>query len=90
MKRNAPAQIKTPASWLKDFPALGQARLDGEIGPARDEALIDIAEKAEREGFVQAVRVERPGVALEREAQALRGSGTGGHSEGERSREDRA
>ena len=55
---------KRQARRLDHLPRLGKGRLDGEIDAPSRQALVDVAEKAQGEGHVERVRVERSDVAL--------------------------
>src|SRR5262249_41038627 len=83
------AQMEAPAGRLEHLPALRETGDDLELGAALGQALVDIAEHAEREGLVEGVRVERLEVTLEAEAEGRRVRRPRGGEHGDREREKR-
>ena len=65
------ANVEDPVQRIGHLPALGQPGDDLELLVALGEALVDVAEHAQREGLVQRIGIERVERALEREAQRL-------------------
>ena len=76
-------QMEAPAVGGHDLPPLGERRLDGEVGTAPDQPLVNVADEAQRERLVQRIGIHRIRISLEGEAKLL-GLGGGGGGEGER------
>src|SRR4029079_17917771 len=77
VEAHAVAQAEDPAQIARILPALREPRADLGAGVELGQRLVEVAQDGEGEELVATVRVERQGIAVERDPQRLLGSRLG-------------